>query len=129
GPPPGLPVAPSPVAYPLQSQAHPTPNHIPALLAPGLLYIADPGPFAKALAALDLKAEIVASRNGAHMESVTAFDQMAQSRPGPALDKAAATIGAETIAKFLFTSGSTSLPKVIINTHGMLSRTPHHLPH
>ena len=32
-----------------------------------------------------------------------------------------ASIGSNTIAKFLFTSGSTSLPKAVINTHGMLA--------
>src|SRR5262249_9012302 len=33
---------------------------------------------------------------------------------------AAARVGRETIAKFLFTSGSTGLPKAVINTHGMI---------
>jgi feruloyl-CoA synthase len=118
----GVPVAPISVAYSLQSQDHAKLKHIAELLAPGLVYVGDTAPFAKALAALDVRnAEIVASRNGANLERVSGFDQLAQSRPGPALEQAVRSIGADTIAKFLFTSGSTGLPKGVINTHGMLA--------
>jgi feruloyl-CoA synthase len=118
----GIPVAPISVAYSLQSQDHARLRHIAELLAPGLVYVADTAPFAKALAALDLATiEVVASRNGAGLAAVTPFATLAQTTPGAAVEAAVASIRADTIAKFLCTSGSTSLPKAVVNTHGMLT--------
>ena len=48
----GIPVAPISVAYSLQSQDFAKLKHIAELLEPGLIYVADTAPFAKALAAL-----------------------------------------------------------------------------
>jgi feruloyl-CoA synthase len=118
----GIPVAPISVAYSLQSQDHSKLKHIVKLLTPGMIYVADTAPFAKSLAALDLSGvEIAASRNGANLDRVTPLDQLAGATAGAAVERAVAAISADTIAKFLFTSGSTGFPKAVINTHGMLT--------
>jgi feruloyl-CoA synthase len=115
----GIPIAPISVAYSLQSQDHAKLKYINELLTPGLVYVSDTGPFAKALA--HITAPILAGKNSANLPNVTLFADLENTVPGSSVEKAVASINADTIAKFLFTSGSTSLPKGVINTHGMLS--------
>jgi feruloyl-CoA synthase len=115
----GIPVSPISVAYSLQSHDHAKLKYINELLTPGLVYVSDTAPFAKALA--HVSAPIVAGKNGANLPNVTLFSELEKAQPGAAVEQAVAAITPDTIAKFLFTSGSTSLPKGVINTHGMLT--------
>jgi feruloyl-CoA synthase len=118
----GVPVAPISVAYSLQSQDHGKLKFVTKLLTPGLIYVADTGPFAKALAVIkDADAEIVASSNTANLDGVTLLDDFNKTKPTRAVEEAVASINGDRIAKFLFTSGSTDVPKAVINTHRMLT--------
>jgi feruloyl-CoA synthase len=102
----GVPVAPVSPAYSLMSKDFGKLKYIFELVRPGLVYTADPQKFAAALEAVGAKPTPVA--------------ELMEAEPGSALERAHAKVGPDTVAKILFTSGSTGIPKGVINTHRML---------
>ena len=116
----GVPYAPISPAYSLMSADFGKLRTIVGLLTPGLVFANDGAVFARAVdAVLATDVELVVARHPAPKRTCTLFPEL-RSEPSQTVDIAREAVGPETIAKFLFTSGSTGSPKGVINTHRML---------
>lgn len=117
----GVPVAPVSPAYSLVDPEAAKVRHAVALLTPGLVYAEDAAAFERAVAqAVPAATEVVVSSGRFSSRAHTAFADLVASASAE-VDQAHQAVTADTIAKFLFTSGSTRQPKAVINTHRMLS--------
>jgi feruloyl-CoA synthase len=118
----GVPAVPVSPAYSLMSQDHAKLKAIAEAVTPGLIYAANGQAFAKALAAIGgLDERLVISTDPPHeRDKATRFHDLTLTEKTPAVDAAFDRVGPDTIAKVLFTSGSTGMPKGVINTQRML---------
>jgi len=102
----GIPAAPISPAYSLMSKDFGRLKAIFELVKPGLVYAADPQKFGPALEAVGAKSASV--------------PDLLETNPGSTQERDFLKVAPNSIAKILFTSGSTGMPKGVINTHAML---------
>ncbi|WP_372656725.1 feruloyl-CoA synthase [Hydrogenophaga sp.] len=115
----GVPFVPTSPPYSLVSQDFEKLRHVLRTVTPGLVFASD-ARYAKAIAAtVDADTEVVLVEGEVPGRSSTRFEQLTATPATPAVDAAMAATGPDTIVKFLFTSGSTKMPKAVINTHRM----------
>ncbi|MCZ8182641.1 MAG: feruloyl-CoA synthase [Beijerinckiaceae bacterium] len=127
----GVPVAPISPAYSLVSTDFAKLRYILAKLTPGMIFVARAEPFERALrAAAPPDCEIVVTEGHIEGMATTPFAALLEGDRADARVAAAhAIVGPDTIAKVLFTSGSTGQPKGVINTHRMLTANQAMLQH
>ena len=116
----GIPYCPVSPAYATVSQDYDKLRHVLTTLTPGLVFAADGARYGRAIqATIGTDVEVVLAQGVIEGRQTTAFDLLRNTAATAAVDTAMHAVRPDTIAKFLFTSGSTKLPKPVINTHRM----------
>lgn len=118
----GVPYAPISPAYSLVDKTFGKLRHIVSLITPGLVIADDGERFAAAIAeAVPEGIEIAVAESAPAGRECTTLAALLDTRPTAAIDRAREATNGDTIVKFLFTSGSTKMPKGVINTNRMWS--------
>jgi feruloyl-CoA synthase len=116
-----FPAAPVSPAYSLMSHDHAKLKYLFDLIKPAVVMVQDGPAFEKALRALPLDGVTVShvARPCEGIESI-AFADLAATPVTKDVERSIAQITPDTVGKLLFTSGSTGMPKAVINTQAMM---------
>jgi len=115
----GAPATPISPAYSIMSTDFAKLKHCFAAVKPKAIFVQTMDPFRKALAALDLTGVSVISADGS--EGSEAFATLAETAASSVVDTAMDWLGPDAVGKYLFTSGSTGMPKPAPQSQGQMT--------
>ncbi|KWV48490.1 feruloyl-CoA synthetase [Bradyrhizobium macuxiense] len=115
----GAPIVPLAEQYSLVPDAYPRLQYAIETVRPAMVFAEDGGAYGGALALPFMNSvERVVTRNATG--GATTFGDLLKGDKSVDLNAAHAAVGPDTLAKIIFTSGSTANPKGVLTTHGML---------
>jgi len=115
----GVPLVPLAEQYSLVPDAYPRLQYAIETVRPAMVFAEDGAAYGVALALPFMEGiEKVVARNGDG--GTTTFADLLKGDNSVNVDAAHAKVGPDTLAKIIFTSGSTANPKGVLTTHGML---------
>lgn len=116
----GAPAAPISVPYSTMSNDFEKLKHCYSAVKPAIIFAEQLAPFQNAIAALGAESFAVISADPEGNNSVRSFDDLLSTSPTAAVASAMSKLSDETTAKYLFTSGSTGMPKPVPQTQGSM---------
>lgn len=117
----GIPSAALSPAYALSGEDRGKLSQVVAQLTPGMVFADHAARFLPAIeAVLSPDVALVSQTGRSDTRTSLSYDSLLATTPTPEADAAHASVGPETVAKFLFTSGTTGSPKAVIQTQAML---------
>lgn len=117
----GVPTVPMAEQYSLIPEAHSRLLYVIHKVKPAMAFVDDAGLYAGAIALPDFdRIEVVASNTDGAPRDVTAFAELLAGDASADVAARLATVGPDTVAKILFTSGSSSDPKGVLTTQKMM---------
>ncbi len=116
----GIPVTAVSVAYSLVAKSHEKLHSIITRLRPCAVYADDALQFAKPFAACEGVETFIASRNHLECDGVLPFQQLMDTTPTSEVVARFNALTPDSHAKYMLTSGSTGVPKVVVNTQRMM---------
>ena len=120
----GVPVAPISPAYSLISSDHAKLRHCAAVVRPKVVFAQSGALFERAFQTLrEVDPDLVFVTADGEGEGAIPLATLLATAPTSAVEAARKTLGHETVAKYLFTSGTTGMPKGVPQTFGMMSAT------
>ena len=113
----GVPAVPVSPAYSTMSTDFDKLKHVVGLIEPKMIFMQNAAPFQRALAAISIDGIELVTADGS---AGTSYADLVATTPTEAVETSFKSLNHDQVAKYLFTSGSTGMPKAVIMTTRMM---------